>query len=41
MSTGSASAKSRFDTPPVDVIITTISTCGWRTSTSMCRTVAV
>ena len=31
MSTGSASAKSRFDTPPVDVIITTISTCGWST----------
>ena len=41
MSTGSASAKIRFVTPPVDVIITTISTWGWRTSTSIWRTVAV
>ncbi len=32
---------SRFDTPPVLVITTTIRTCGWRTSTSTWRIVVV
>ena len=40
-STGSERAKTRFETPPVEVMTTTIRTCGWRTSTSTWRTVAV
>jgi hypothetical protein len=32
---------SRLDTPPVDVITTTISTWGWSASTSMCLIVEV
>ena len=40
-STGSANAKTRFVTPPVEVITTTIRTCGWSSSTSTWRTVAV
>ena len=31
----------RLVTPPVEVITTTISTCGWRTSTSTCLIVEV
>ncbi len=31
---------SSFDTPPVEVMITTITTCGWSASTSMCLIVA-
>ena len=31
----------RLETPPVEVMITTISTCGWRTSTSTWRIVDV
>ena len=41
VSTGSASAKTRFETLPVDVMTTTISTCGCSTRTSTWRTVAV
>ena len=33
--------KTRLETPPVDVMITTISTCGWSSSTSMWRIVVV
>jgi hypothetical protein len=33
--------KTRLETPPVEVMITTISTCGWSTSTSMWRIVVV
>ena len=40
-STGRSNVNTRFDTPPVDVMTTTISTCGWRGSTSTWRTVVV
>ena len=33
------SANTRFVTPPVDVITTTITSCGWSSSTSTCTTV--
>ena len=33
--------KTRLETPPVEVMITTISTCGWSASTSMWRMVVV
>jgi hypothetical protein len=33
-STGRSKVKIRFETPPVEVMITTISTCGWSVSTS-------
>jgi hypothetical protein len=36
-----SNAYTRFVTPPLEVITTTIATCGWRSSTSTCRTVAV
>ena len=39
-STGSAKRKTRFVTLPVEVITTTITTCGWSSSTSTWRTVA-
>jgi hypothetical protein len=32
--------KMRFETPPLEVITTTIATFGWSRSTSTCRTVA-
>jgi hypothetical protein len=40
-STGRSKVKIRFDTPPVEVMITTISTCGWSVRTSTWRIVAV
>ena len=40
-STGPSNVVSIFDTPPVEVMITTITTCGCRASTSMCLIVAV
>ena len=40
-STGSSSRKTRFVTPPVDVITTTMTLVGWSVSTSMCRIDAV
>ncbi len=41
VSTGRSNPNTRLETPPVEVMITTISTCGWRTSTSMWRIVVV
>ena len=40
-STALSNVVSIFETPPVDVMITTITTCGCSASTSMCRIVAV
>ena len=40
-STGPSNVVSIFDTPPVEVMITTITTCGCKASTSICLIVAV
>ena len=40
-STGRSKVKTRLETPPVEVMITTISTCGWSSSTSTWRIVVV
>ena len=40
-STGESNANTRLETPPVEVMITTISTCGCRASTSTWRIVVV